>query len=496
MIPTVVLLMVMSAANCLGSEAVRRDCIALASPSPAFDPDLLDVAARIASASDRLSRIWPGYWPEGQPFVIHVAAQGALLVADERVPPGWEPLTGDNLPPSLRGRSYWRRGSIEGASRPFITGFPIGDGRIAIFVNAAQDPETTFALLLHEQFHHYQASKFRPLALQFVAPDAVPDRVSFAAAAELERRILSAALSASSATERDHLLRVYLAARHAREATVPAEVRRIERQFEISEGTARYVDRAARSIAFEGVDLERLLVEDLGEPLLDKRGPFTTIWFRTRSYATGAALTHLFKALDPHNWRAAIEAGGDPAALIEAKIGLPPDPAAVVAAAHERFDIAGLVRQAKDPIEAGARAEIKNEAEFMALGRYPLTVEFAPPATNEQALMPTFAASEMASLSPSTLVLRRAETFTIGGGAGQLVVRQRPVMMTDRSGHTRIVVLLDAPPAIEGQARLPHGTRRLQDLRIRDQGVELRFEGPVEVNVGASGMSVRKLPVG
>lgn len=115
--------------------------------------------------------------------------------------------------------------------------------------------------------------------------------------------------------------------------------------------------------------LEQLLVHDLRESLLEKARPFTTIWFRSRSYGTGATLTYLPSRLRPRTWRADIEEVADPATLIERQIGHPADPAAEARRAHERFGYGNSLDQFQDSIARAASGEIKRSAEFMALGR-------------------------------------------------------------------------------------------------------------------------------
>jgi len=457
------------------------------------EEDVLHLAARMVSASSVLEKIWPGYWPGEQAFVINLPERGAFLVASGERPAGWEPVPPERLPEALRGRTYFRAGPIEGASRPFITNFPLGDGRTAIFVNAQEDATKVAGLLLHEQFHVFQRKAFKfKRERQFVSPTAIADRVSFAAMAELERRILAAALAAPPAEQR-RLLRTYFAARRERQNGLNAEVREVEQNFERSEGTAQYVDRMAHAAIFGG-DVERMLIEDLQKALVDRSGPFATIWFRGRSYSTGAALTYLLSRYQPTAWREQIEAGGDPAALLEALIAPHPEPEEAVRAARARFGYEELVRQMRPVIEAGARAEIKSEADFLALGTYAVTIELPPEGGSQPPMRPTFSARDMAFLTPSTFALREADSFTMGGGGTEIVVRGRPVLADSRAD--RVVVLLDGAPPLGGAEGPAAGELRLDSLRIEHQGLTLRHDGPVIVKVEAGRMSIRLLPAG
>jgi hypothetical protein len=453
----------------------------------------LDLAGRIVGQSKALARVWPGYWPETQPFIINFPGSGALLVMHGNPPEGWEPMRARDVPPQLRGRVFFRRGDIEGATRPFIIDFPVGGGQTAILVNPGRGVADTAGLLFHERFHFYQMSRFRSLVSvgEFLAPSAVADRVAFAASAELERRILAAAVTRRSGPQQIELLRQYLAVRRAREAALPPQAVKLEQQFERSEGVARYVEGVARHLVFRTPRVEAQLADWLRASLAEEPGGFTMVWFRLRSYSAGAALTHLLSRLDPQGWRRAIEDGGVLVDMVEQKVGRAPDPVRAAEAARRRFGYAELVTQLEAPLREAERQEIKSVDDFRALGRYAVAVEIKITPTNRAVRTPSFSASEMAFLSPTDMVLRHVEVLTMGSGGTELTVRGRPVMMDNFEGHKRTTVLLDAQPRLEGGAALALGSHRLNGIRIREPGLELRLDGPVLVTVEESGMRIR-----
>lgn len=249
-----------------------------AAPVPVTKAQVIALAARLARAAPQLSRIWPGYWPEEQAFIVHVRGQGAVLVSPAGPAAGFVPMDGSDVPPELAGRAYYHEGTMEGATRPFVLGYPVAEGRTAVLVNAHPSAEETASLILHEQFHAYQSSAFKGRDDQFVDPLAVRDRVAFAAAAQTEKRILAAALSAKTAKERKELLRHYFALRRERESTVPPALRLVEQGFERTEGTAKYVDRVGHAILFGNgmADLEPLLIAELTKTEPASPGPPTT----------------------------------------------------------------------------------------------------------------------------------------------------------------------------------------------------------------------------
>lgn len=103
-------------------------------------------------------------------------------------------------------------------------------------------------------------------------------------------------------------------------------------------------------------------------------------------------------------------------------------------------------------------------------------------------MQPTFAARDMTMLGPLAIALRSADRFAVGFGGSQLTVRGRPVLMDGGSCGTRIVILLNAAPVLEG-AGLPPGSRRFEHLRIRAGGVELEPSGTIDVVASETGMT-------
>ncbi len=452
---------------------------------------MIATAAQLASASTGLSTIWPGYWPTEQAFIIHLQGEGALLVSPGPRPDGFEPLADPAVPASLKGRAFFHRGTLPGAARPFVPAFPIGEGRTAMLVNAAGgDPQTIINLIVHEQFHDHQNSAFKhKAASQFVHPQAVKDRVAFAAAAEIERRVLSAALTAATGAERRQLLRSYFALRREREASIPADVVAVEQGYERLEGTAKYVDRAAHAKIFGGGDRElpSLLAKELDSPLI-LSGPFRTVWFRVRSYSTGAALTYLIRQYDK-DWHSKIAAGAKLEALLASLIPLPrrAEAARLAAMARERFNYEARRRELEAAIRESEKAEIKSVDEFLALAPFQFVFDGA---ADGGKLQPGFSGQNMTDLNPSTIALPMANVFSVTGASFTLSARQRPVLMQFQ--EKRYSILLPTAPLVDGKAMRP-GKHRLNGIRIDAQGVELNVNRPVLVTLGDKIMTVELL---
>ncbi len=73
------------------------------------DTTLLGTAARMVRAATAVSRVWPGYWPQDQAFLLLLPPDMALLITTRAAPPEYQLLAGPSLPSELRARAYLRR---------------------------------------------------------------------------------------------------------------------------------------------------------------------------------------------------------------------------------------------------------------------------------------------------------------------------------------------------------------------------------------------------
>lgn len=463
---------------------------ALSAPAPVAAParELLEVAAQVHRTGPRLGRLWPGYWPPGQAFIIYRPGEGALLVADEAAP-SFTPLLPTGLPRPLRGRAWFRPGDLQGVHRPFILGYPIGGGRTAVLVLAGAETKDLSTLIFHEQFHHHQGKAFKHrFSSQFVGPKAVADRVGFAAAAETERRILAAALTAKPGRAREGLLVQYLALRREREKGLDPAVLRVERQFEKIEGTARFIDRAAVALA-PGADekLPALLATSLGNELGAKGEPYAEAWFRSRGYGVGAALTYFIRELDPKNWRAAAEGTGSLDERLAVLTGFDSvrDPAGLARSARSAFRHDVIKAQLEPRIRAAERNEIKSAEEFHALGTHRVLFDAgARKKDGARGIEMGFSTGPggMTFLAAGHLVLPDPQVVDVTLPFGALTVRGLPFM--SQSGETNLyTILLPAGPSVNGRAGLAPGEHRFDRLDLTAEGLKLSVERPVTVLV-------------
>jgi hypothetical protein len=187
----------------------------------------------------------------------------------------------------------------------------------------------------HESFHlAHQRARFvetpedrRAARLKEPLVDSAHLTPNFAATAELERRMLSAALGIADVDSLRAHLRRYLAVRRGRAGTL-LDVVEVERRMERMEGTAKYVGcRAAaqalgaspeRAIACVQEELEMDLEKDRSNmPEADAR------LMRWRHYGTGGAIALLLDRLRP-GWKPLVEQGMHLDQLLSQAVDLDP----------------------------------------------------------------------------------------------------------------------------------------------------------------------------
>jgi hypothetical protein len=479
------------AASMLLSAAVADSAQVAGAPATveAPAPDLLKLAAEVHRTGPKLARLWPGYWPPDQAFIIYRPGQGALMVSAKAPPPPFAALAAAGLPKPLRGRAWYRPGKLDGVGRPFILDYPVGGGRTAVLVLADEGAKDLATLIFHEQFHAHQRKAFRDrIGSQFVAPTAVPDRVSFAAGAETERRVLAVALTTRRGKMRDGLLHQYLALRREREKSLPPGVVGVERQFEKFEGTAKFIDRAAVALGPEpNGNLRGLIAEALRKDLGAGGQPFLTGWFRSRGYGVGAALTYFLRELDPKGWRAAVESTGSLDERLAVLTGFDSvsDPAALAESARSAFGYATTKAALEPGLRAAERREIKSAEEFYALGAHRIVFEVKAPTPNGRRQIEMGFASGpggMTLLGPAHLVLRDPRMVEVTLPFASLSVRGRP-FMSEGDKTSRYTILVPAGPSVNARVGLGAGEHRLDRLELTAAGVKLSVQRPVTVAV-------------
>ena len=444
--------------------------------------DTLTAQARgVLAHETALSRLWPGYWPEGQAFILHDPAVGAVFAAGA----------------SPQGPSF-RPGPLAGADAVFQLDYPSGAPNTVAYRVAG--PESDLETLFHEQFHDFQRSAFRwrgPGAGEYVDPGLIPDKPQFTADVEVERRVLADALLAGDDRSRVQLVRTWLTLRRERLAALDDAIAVIEAEREWTEGTAFYVGLQASALV-HGKDPHAVrdrLIGELRGNLAARPGGFISNWFRWRAYGVGGAQAWLLDALGPPDWRQRIEAGQRLDWLLEQAVGRAPPRFA--RDARRRYNLTGL-RAALANALSSAPPTVSSRAEFLALAPRRLVLEMDVPFARGEGLGTSFWSDGMTPLAEGVLALPHADYFIATGEGVRLktqglsVLHETPVQVrVGRPIRFRYTVLLPDFTGLEALTALPAGEHALDGLRLEAPGLEMEAPGRVRVEVAGDQITVR-----
>lgn len=423
--------------------------LALTTPQVAADPAtvLLDSARRIETQGEALSRIWPGYWPADQPFVLYLPESGAAFGGRA----------------STDGASF-RAGALDDVRFAFVLDYPSGvDNTVLLRLKTTDD---TLSTLFHEQFHDYQTDAFRwrsgGRGGEFVDVSAIPDLEAFTVAAEQERRLLHAALGPVTPEARRMLVHRYLAARECRLADLPVEVRDTENRMEWNEGTAEYAALRAMTVTeSDGPSTADRLREQLGRPILHSWGSYVGDMFRGRAYGVGASLAWLLEDMGQPDWRGRIERGEALAALVTEAAGerpvLPPEPVDDSLRDDVRRQMATRV------------AEPTDTTTFLAREPDWLVIIFDGPVRPDANMELNFSAGVMTPLPGEAIALQEVRELLASFDGARVEARDRAVLLLGMDGPSRrltqtvYVALRDGEREriIPGQARIAFDTLSL-----------------------------------
>ncbi len=466
-------------------------------PQPSLNEPMISTATKVSGAASKLARIWPGYWPRNQNFVLHAPGQGALLIGHGPAPPGFRALPSDRLPRELQGRAFYHQGPLKGVEMLFVIDYPVGANRTAILMTQREGLSSTIGVMLHEQFHGFQSSAFKNRGTQeFVSPKAIADRAAFAATADTERVLLTAALASGDKRSSKALLHQYLALRGQRTAMLPESVRKTERGLERTEGTAEFAQIMGQEAVFGGGEaaIKAMLIEALRSQLASHQGQYMTVWFRNRSYSVGAAMTYLLDRLGTKNWRSRVQAGAALDTLLAERVEFDQvkDTAALADAARLHFGYEERLARLRPSIAAAEKAEIKSVDEFYALAPYRVIFELEGPIVNGGgAPKMGFSTRVMAHISPQQLALPSPELVNVTHSAMTLTARNRPFLSDTSAKNQRYTTLLPSAPAVNGKTALAPGEHVLERADLRAEGFELRIDAPVTIHVDEGQMIVR-----
>lgn len=453
------------------AKASLMVALALVVSAPAAAQDvtretLMSTAERIMERKDELSRLWPGFWPSGQPFVLHHPEVGAVF-------------GGDAAP----GGPEFRSGPLPGALSAFELDYPSGaPNTVAVRFG---NPDQGLNLLFHEQFHDFQQDAFRWIGggyEEFIDPELVSDRAGFAARAEIERRVLAEALMEPETAARRRLARRYLVLRRTRLQALPPEIGAVEAHREWSEGTAQYVGIQGAAIAAGRPEaVKDTIVAGLRKDLIEADGGFMVNWFRWRAYDVGAAMAWLLDDLRT-DWRPRVQAGERLDSLLDEVLG--PDAAVVdPAAVLTGYDLDRLTAQIAEQLAQSPNSLANREA-FLATAPKRLTIEVDAGPELLNGLRMSFQSVTMTPLPNDAMALPDAAYFVMQLGSYELDIRRRSVLVeqTER-GLPRHTILLESMDDLGELSRLPEGTHVRDKLNLAATGIRLTA-GATRIDVG------------
>jgi hypothetical protein len=348
---------------------------------PVVEEKALAIAAAVVRLFEHPSarELWTGYDARTRPLVLYVPDRWALLLNVSRPPPGFVayPETWPELGASA---SLWsgRYGELVG-QLSFDLEFEGGRAAAIPLADALFPPSdwssSVFAFIVHEAFHQYQSERFASVDTQPEEPYPILDPENTALAA-VEMRLLMDAVRASERPGDPRLTPLaeeFVAVRTHRWRRATPLVERLEREKELVEGTANYVevrsvalmseicgqarpsDRAASFCrVFPRRTLPEVLLQDF-EQRLRGLAPSPEDMPRNRIYPVGAALGCILDVLGVP-WKAEAErAGGTFSFLgaLRARLGTGEEAVeARLERARKRYDYAAILGAANRLVDA------------------------------------------------------------------------------------------------------------------------------------------------
>lgn len=466
--------------SCFLASAVMLPTMAISATQddePAVE--LTAKASSILAQSTALAEIWPGYWPEDQGFILYDPAHGAVFVGANGQP---------------RNVDY-RAGVLPGADTTFVFDYPAGTPNMML-ITVGEDWLETLTTLFHEQFHNFQTDAFdhadRRHANEYVDLTAIPNRATFTAAAELERRVLADALLAETDAQRTDLSRRYLALRRAREATVGDAIIAKERYLERSEGTAQYVGLMAKSVVVgeNAGTVAESLAEGLRRDLLaNAEGSYSGNWFRWRAYDVGGAIAMLLARSDS-DWTRRSEAGEPLDVIFEDSLG------EMDKAAQDRLAVATRDDYGAEQLLIDVTADlatlpktIESTADFMALGKRRVAVELTIPRDRLSDGRQFSSTRKMIAVGPSATAFLEVDSFQMERSGitlaleGLSVLTERLPLQSGEPVTMRYTIVLDDNFTLPTLDELPPGDYAMDRVNIAVTGLTINIDRPVMVTV-------------
>lgn len=461
-----------------------------------FDAQLLDAAAQAVRIAPVTSRVWPGFHIPAPAILIYRPEGGAILVSPEAAAAPFAPISGDRLPPILRGRTFVTCATLPGLNGNFDTDYHVGP-ITAVAVMLEPSTYLTLEVLFHESFHKFQDAAFsRTIGASSTAlavekgldPDVV-SRPELVASMEVERRILGQAIKLGD-SRMVPLLRDYLAVRRQRWQALPADVRDAELNIERKEGSAALVgsEVASRAIGRDPripSDQLKMFMSEPPESLPSGETGYGR--FRARAFGSGAAIAWILTRLGKP-WRAELQHGASFEALLAQAVGgmaAADSPDAIKA----HFGYAQLLKDAEDWRTKHGKEASRDD--FYRTGPVRLVVEF--PKTGDKSPEFKGEGSGLPSQPEDNIVIfMQNQAFSVDYGPVSMRADKRPYMLdfTQAPRVYRVEITLDALPRVNGGVTGSQALDLTPGGTIEGAGVRLKIAAPATVRIAKDTMTV------
>jgi hypothetical protein len=408
--------------------------VAQASPA-AMAESLVERAQQIAARQSEYAQWWPGFWPEGQSFLLYQPDGECVFYSPDLAPVGLEPV-------AIEQPGFWR-GQCEGAAFevPMQLDRELAGVRTNAFRIDGGHPMIE-QFVVHEAFHGFQFCAFEqrtgnsPLGYDFpLDPGLVRSKLR-------ETLLLFEAVAQTSDAARAYLVRLVLASRARRLSAMPEAARSSEDAYMRSEGTAKFIEYLSMGLAPGAETAKRLAAEAMRTNISSLSWEWLLRW---QSYQTGAASALLLEAMGVPEWRQRVMRGEAFYDLLAEASGYLDDEAASLA---ERADAITLpsVESTVAVLIKQRSAIAKARARYDKAARHRLVIR--PPTFHAS----VFQATRMSSFDGHTVVFDPAPLTTTGPHF-ELMVRKRPIRLGIKQAEEDVVgieVALKKAPGFEG----------------------------------------------
>ncbi|RUO35478.1 hypothetical protein CWE13_11145 [Aliidiomarina shirensis] len=421
---------------CLAAAALFFHASLFAIELPEQAQELRQEAEKIRSKSPWFAQIWPGFWPESEPFIVFNSVGETLLFTTDEPLPGYE---------AKHGHYYFYSERLPNTTDfAYFINYPLPNNQLATAVRIHDLRGEVIDTLLHEAFHGYQRLHFSKLhASSFLDPSYFSEP-TVRGLLRFQFSLAQKAHAEQGEEQSEALVRDWLTFRAGFEHAIAKEVGELLASFEHLEGTAHWVGVQAAYAEHSR--------NQLGDFLRHFQARFdNSNHVRTSAYATGAFLVDILNEYSPddYDWRAQLEAGNTPLALAIALFEIDPETAMnEMNALFERHDASAYIQAAAEPETHNNVVKFANVRETYP---YSLSVTLTLEVVEGRAELPLrFSAGEggFENLSNNVIFIPDPGTFQIDYKNTTIDIRGLPALADLQSvgtGKLRIQVWSETP---------------------------------------------------